>query len=209
MGSSYIIPNVGTMTSTGLTDTQLATILQSLFVQCLGIDPTTDTNAYSRVRIDWPVPGQPGFVVTDDVAFIRVTESDEPYNAAHEVQQAGASDDDGNYVEGTIYTRVWGVNVACYGPNSYDHIRQIKACLYQDFTHDILASSNLYVLPVTGTPSRNPEFFDSQWWPRTDFQFSMYEEIADGLNLLSVKSVEIIGSDEDGNGWDDIVISGS
>jgi hypothetical protein len=202
--SSYAIPNVGTMTSTGLTDTQVAAIIQSLVCLCLGIDTATDALSGSRVRIDWPVPGQPAWLITDDVAFVRVTEAEEAYNAAHEPQAAGVADD-GTYTESTIYTRGWDVYLVFYGPNSFDRARQVKACMNQDFTGAILNESNLYPFTVTGTPRRAPELFENQWWPRTDYSFRMYEQVTDALDKGAVESVEVIIRDEDGNGSDIIV----
>lgn len=202
--SSYPIPGVGNMTSTALTDTQVATIIQHLVCKCLGIDEATNANAPSLVRIDWPVPGQPGFIIGDDVAFIRATEAPEPYNAAHEVQPAGVAVDD-DYSENTVYTRGWDINAIFYGPNSFDHARQLKSAIQQDFAHDMLAASNLYTFTVTGTPNRNPELFENQWWPRTDFGFKMYEQVTDSLTKPAVDSVELIIRDADGNGSDTVV----
>lgn len=204
--SSYPVPNVGTMTSTGLTDAQVSAIFQQLVLQCLGITPSgpTDPIAYARVRIDWPVPGQPGFIIADDVAFIRATESAEPYNFAHEVQQDAAVVSQ-QYGEQTIYTRCWDIGLIFYGPSSFDHARQVKGCLYQDFVHDTLAASNLYVVPTIGTPRRVPELFANQWWPRTDFAFRMYEQVTDSLNKQPIDSVEIVIKDAYGNGSDFVV----
>jgi hypothetical protein len=179
------------MTSTGLTAQQLAVIWQNLVLQCLGISPNgpTDSAAYSQVRIDWPTPGQPAWPITLDVAFIRVTEVPDAYNTAHEIQpvsQPGLT-----CPETTIYTRVWEVSFIFYGPNAFDRARQVKACLYQDFVHDALAGSKLYLNPVTGTPSRNPELFQNQWWDRTDFSARINEQVTDTLTKNTIQSVEV------------------
>ena len=189
--SSFPVPNVGTMTSTGLTAQQLAVIWQNLVLQCLGIAPSgpTDNAAYSQVRIDWPTPGQPAWPITQDVAFIRVTEVPDPYNTAHEIQpvsQPGLT-----YPETTIYTRVWEVSFIFYGPNAFDRARQVKACLYQDFVHDALAGSKLYLDTVIGTPRRNPQLFQKQWWDRTDFSARINEQVTDTLTKNTIQSVEV------------------
>ena len=189
--SSFPVPNVGTMTSTGLTAQQLAIIWQNLVLQCLGIAPSgpTDSVAYSQVRIDWPTPGQPAWPITQDVAFIRITEVPDQYNTAHEAQLPTLSGT--TFTESTIYTRVWEARFIFYGPHAFDRARQVKACLYQDFVHDALETSNLYLDTVIGTPSRNPELFQNQWWERTDFSARMNEQVTETLTKQAIQSVEV------------------
>ena len=189
--SSFPVPNVGTMTSTGLTQAQVSNIWQNLVLQCLGISPSgpTDNAAYSQVRVDWPTPGQPAWDIKQDVAFIRATEAPDRYNTAHEIQpvtQPGTT-----YPETIIYTRVWELSFIFYGPNAFDRARQVKACLYQDFVHDALAASNLYLNTVIGTPRRNPELFQNQWWERTDYTAQMNEQVTDTLTKQAAQSVEV------------------
>ena len=189
--SSFPVPNVGTMTSTGLTQEQVSVIWQNLVLQCLGIAPSgpTDSAAYSQVRIDWPTPGQPAWPITQDVAFIRATEAPDRYNAAHEIQPVSQTGP--TYPETTIYTRVWELSFIFYGPNAFDRARQVKACLYQDFVHDALATSNLYLNTVIGTPRRNPELFQNEWWERADFTAQMNEQVTDTLTKNTIQSVEV------------------
>lgn len=192
MMGSYPVPNVGIMTSTGLTAAQMAVIWQNLVLQCLGIAPSgpTDPVAYSQVRIDWPTPGQPAWPITSDVAFIRAVEVPDDYNYAHEVQQPVSNAP--TYPENTVYTREWEIGFIFYGPNSCDHARQVKACLFQEFIHDILEASNLYIDTMVGTPRRSPELFQNQWWERSGFSVRMNEMVTDTLTKQNVESVEVI-----------------
>jgi hypothetical protein len=183
------------MLSTGLTDTQMSVIWQNIVLQCLGIAPAspTDATAYSQVRIDWPPPGQPAWAITADVAFLRAVIVPDSYNAAHEVQPISTAGE--TFPEQTIYTRVWQLSFIFYGPNSFDHARQVQACLYQDFVHDILSASNIYLDTVLGTPRRAPELFQNQWWPRSDFAVRMNEMVTDTLTKQTIQSVEVIVND--------------
>jgi len=196
--SSYPVPGVGTMTSTGLTDSQMSVVWQNIVLQCLGITPSgpTDAAAYSQVRVDWPVAGQPAWPITSDVAFIRAVVVPDSYNAAHEVQPTSMPGE--TFPEQTIYTRVWQLSFIFYGPNSFDRARQVQACLYQDFVHDILSASNVYLDTVIGTPRRSPELFQNQWWPRSDFSARMNEQVTDTLTKQTIQSVELILEDADG-----------
>ncbi len=206
--SSYPIPNVGTMTSTGLTELQIQIIFQNIVLQCLGITPAgpTDSTAYTQVRIDWPPPGQPAWKITDDVAFVRAIEVPDRYNNAHEVQPTTTLGE--TFPETTIYTRVWELGFIFYGPNSFDRARQVKACLYQDFVHDILSASKIYLDTVIGTPRRTPELFQNQWWQRSGFSARMNEQVTDMLTKQAIQSVELILEDENGV-FSDTVIEAS
>lgn len=190
--SSYPVPGVGTMTSTAYSAQAMQTLWQDLVLQCLGIAPSgpTDSVAYSAVRINWPTQGQPAWKITQDVAFVRAVEVPDAYNAAHEVQLNGQMGT--TYPEQTIYTRVWEVGFTFYGPNSFDRARQVKACLYQSFTHDALASAKLYLDTVIGTPRRTPEFFDAQWWERVSFNARLNEQVTDTLVKNTINAVEVI-----------------
>ena len=192
--SNFNVPSVGTMSSTGLTQQQVQVIWQNLVLQCLGVTPAdpTDASAYLLVRVNWPTPGQPAWTITDDIAFVQCVEYPDRYNTAHEVQPITTSSP--TYVETTIYTRVWQNSFTFYGPNSFDRARQVKACLYQDFVHDILESSNLYLDTVIGTPMRAPELFQNQWWEKTVFSCRMNEQVTDTLTKNTVQSVEVITS---------------
>lgn len=190
--SSYPVPNVGTMTSTGLTAQQMSVIWQNIVLQCLGIAPSgpTDSAAYSQVRIDWPTPGAPAWAITEDKAFIRAVEVPDEYNTAHEVQPVTVAPP--TYPENTIYTRVWQVDLIFYGPNSFDRSRQVKDCCFQDFLRDTLEASNLYLESVIGTPRRTPELFQNQWWERSGFSIRMNEQVTDSLTKNAVQSVEVV-----------------
>ena len=203
--SSYPVPGVGTMTSTGLTPAEMQVIWQNIVLACLGITPAgpTDSTAYSQVRIDWPTPGQPAFPITLDVAFLRAVEVPDDYNYAHEVQPVAISST--TFPETTIYTRVWEVGFIFYGPNSFDRARQVKACLYQDFVHDILTASNLYLNTMIGTPRRTPELFQNQWWERAGFSARMNEQVTDTLTKQTIQSVEVILEDSNGIFSDEVV----
>ena len=196
--SSYVVPNVGTMTSTGLTAQQMSILFQNITLQCLGITPSgpTDQQAYFNVRIDWPTTGQPAWAITDDIAFLRCVEVPDRYNTAHEVQPV--TQEPPTYPETTIYTRIWQTDFIFYGPNSFDRARQVKACLYQDFVHAILEASNLYLDTVIGTPRRTPELFQNQWWERTGFSARMNEQVTDVLVKPAIQLANIILEDVNG-----------
>src|SRR6185312_16401462 len=83
--STTNFPNGQSLASTALTPKALLTILQQLTVGILGINPATDPQAYSKVRIDWPPQGQPGWGIDEDRCFLSAVEADESYSKYRDV----------------------------------------------------------------------------------------------------------------------------
>jgi hypothetical protein len=56
----------------------------------------------------------------------------------------------------------------------------------------------MYLDTFIGTPSRNPELFQNQWWERTDFSARMNEHVTDTLTKQTMQSVEVTLETEHG-----------
>lgn len=190
--SSYIIPNVGTMTSSALTAQQMSGLWQTLVLQCLGITPSgpSDPIAYGAVRITWGPTEQPAFLESEDIAFIRAVEIADSYNFSHERQPITTTGN--NYMQIVKYTRTWEIGLTFYGPNAFDRARQVKSCLYETFALQTLGAQNIYPIPTLGTPRRIRELFASTWFPRTDFAIKVNEFVTETLTKQAQTSTEII-----------------
>lgn len=152
-------------------------------------DPASNT----RVRISWPEKGAPGFGIEDDVLFIRCVLEPSTYNIRDESWQLDPSDKT-TVFKNRVYTRQWRIAFVAYGPNAFDSIRLIRSMLLEDFPHDTLAASNLYLVPDTVTPDRNPELFEGQWWERIDWAAVFNEQVNETITLPAVASIPIIGT---------------
>ena len=158
-------------------------------MQMLGFDITIPGNAYF-VRVSWPTTGAPAWKITEDVAFLRVIESDDKYNRQREDKFVGLDADNGTNI--MRFTRVMQVFWTFYGPNSFENAQAIRdQMFYQDY-HDILANSNLYLIPDIVSPVRAPELFQGQWWERTDLNMRFNELVSKDLTIPYIKSAEII-----------------
>lgn len=165
-------------------------------------DPTADT----RVRLSWQTEGAPAYGISDDVLFIRCTEEGTDYIVRDEVI---SSITDTYINKQRVYTRVWNVFFRARGPNSFDSIRLIKSMLLEDFSHDTLALSNLYLVTAMGTPVRAPELFEGQWWEQVDFNAQFNEQVTETINVPRVTSVELIGITTKGTVFDTTVANRS
>lgn len=183
---------------TPLTPFTIQSVFQVVTLAALGlgvpvgpIDPL-----YALVRVDWQTQGQPTGTVTEDMVYVRAVEEDNPYNRIREVTYQPIDSVTMTHV--TSYTRVWRVDWTLYGPNSFDRARVLRSAMFSQATHDQLAGSQLYLLTDVAAPQRVPEFFQEQWWERTDFSVLLNEFVTETAVVGSVGSVEIIVEDVTG-----------
>lgn len=216
--STATFANGQQLVSSALTSAELAALLQDLVCAMLGFDVTDAGQAkvaYATVRIDWPATGAPGFLQTEDVCFVRVSEEDtESVNRVREVAWLLSGDDSGfgdspfgeesfgdpqsgditTLIEQTSYTRVWSARFEFWGPNSYDRARLLRSTMFLDWAGDTLASSNLYPVVDIPAPTRAPELFEGGWWDRTDVRVTINEGITETIDLPTGVSVEVVTS---------------
>lgn len=149
--------------------------------------------ANAAVRITWQEKGAPGFSINDTTMFVYCTPEPSDYNVRDEVTK-GVPSNDQIVIKSRIYTRQWRIRFVGYGPNAFDSIRLIRSMLLEDFPHDTLAASNLYLVPATSSPVRNPELFEGQWWERVDYSEVFNEQVNESITLTRVASVQVIGT---------------
>lgn len=185
-----IFPNGQVLTSMAITPQALSSLLQTLTCQMLGIDPSSDPLAYSKVRLGWPEAGQPSWGINDDVCFLKVTEEDDPYNR---VRDRTFGTQSGSFGSTDTYTRVWRIAWSLYGPNSFDNARLIKSALFAaDFAHDTLAANSMYLVSDVPATRRAPEKFQNQWWDRSDLDIRLNELITESLTLNSISTAQVL-----------------
>ena len=184
-------PNGQQLVSSALTQQQMNVLLQSLTCGMLGLPlPTTAKPAgFTAVRIDWPVEGQP-FVPNPqtDGCFLACVTEETTYNKVRNRTYSAT----GPVIETWTYTRGWRISWTLYGPNCVDRARQIwSAAVFMDYFADALSNNNLFVVTDPAEPTYLPENFNAQYWPRSDFAVSMYENVTETINVGQVTSAEI------------------
>ena len=189
------------MTDTINTLQQLNILFQNLIINILGFEKTGSPAAYSEtafkaVRISWPTTGAPSWKITDDVSFIKVAEQDDNYNRLRESKYENITGDTENIASETWYTRVIGLDLVLYGPNSWANAMLIRDSIYKYESQTTLKDSNLHLIPDISSPVRFPELFSSQWWERVDLSMRFNELVIREDNIPFIESVEvIIGTD--------------
>jgi hypothetical protein len=152
-----------------------------------------DSAANTRVRINWQEKGSPAFGINDNVVFLACVPESSDYNIRDETWTTNSASNQ-TILKNRSYTRQWRVRFVAYGPNAFDSIRLIRTMLLEDFPHDTLAASNLYLVPDTVTPTRNPELFEGQWWERVDYSAVFNEQVNESITVTRVASVQVIGN---------------
>lgn len=174
---------------------ELNIIFQLMVIEMLGFVATGSPAdyseaAYTAVRVSWPTGGAPAWKVSDDVAFIRVTEDDDLINRQRDVE---ITDYDTNNVnEEVTYTRVMALHLVFYGPNSYDHAQTVRDEIFSSYYRGQLEAHKIYPLPDIVAPKRNPEPFQGQWWERVDMEIRFNEGISKNKRIGLIKEA-IIG----------------
>lgn len=204
MGASVTYANGQTLTSTALTQAQLLAAFQQLTCSLLGI-AADDPAANTAVRESFAQNGQPAWLITDDVCFIRAVEEDGWYNAIRD--EGVVSNSDGSLTKIREYTRIWRVFWNVWGPNCQDRTRIIKSGLLEDVGTEPLALINMYVQPDLPTPVWAPELEDGQWWKRTTFEAVFNEQVIETINVPTITSVEV--KVETANGAADFIVTRS
>jgi|SRR5215469_335424 len=167
---------------------EVQNIMQTMTMQVL------DTTNFGDVRIDWPTQGQPAWKVSDDVAFVRATQVDDPYDQIRDMQWQQF---DATHVANvSTYVRVWEINWCFVGPNSFDRAATLKSALFWPMW--MLPLGGLAPLTEYGAPIRAPELFDGQWWERVDFRAKFNELVTEAPLEQTIASVEIVVEKENG-----------
>jgi hypothetical protein len=194
MPSSYTFSNGQTLTSSALTPDAMNKVLQALLMSVLGIDPATDSLAYSKVRVAWVA--QPAPARGDDICAIRATEQDGPYCKIRDRKYS--VNDASSTLQTDTWTRLWEVLFSFYGPNAFEHARLFKSALTFRFTHDALLASALTAITGFAATTRAPDLRDGQWWERSDFKLQLYELVTETLVINNITSIEIRVYEETG-----------
>jgi hypothetical protein len=188
-------PNGQTLTSSALTDDQMFALWQPFTCDMLGL-ASTDPSRQFTVRQAWQSAGAPAWKIDENIISIRCTLESNWYDKVRDVITTKNSDI--SVISNIEYTRVWSIRFIGYGPNIFDMIRLVRSALLLDWTHDTLAVSSLYVMTELGTPVRNPELFEGQYWERTDLAIELYEQVNETLVAPSIASVEVLLETKDG-----------
>lgn len=156
----------------------------------------TDPAANTACRIAWNTDGAPAWSVGQDVISVQIVEEDDQYNRIH--NRWNTANNDVSVTQNDQYTRCWQVTFIARGPGAFDSVRLIKSALLQDFTHDILQASQVYLVPDLPAPVRTPELFEGQWWQVTMLKCSLYEQVNETITVQTVVSTEVIVQNKDG-----------
>ena len=178
---------------------QLNIVFQKLLMGMLGLlnaSPIDYTAAAFYVRVSWPTTGQPAWKITEDIAFVRVTEEDDAINRPRE----DAYTDEGDFVlnEATSYNRVLALNLIFYGPNSWSNAQTVRDRIFQEAYRIALAQENLYPIPDIAAPVRAPEVFQSQWWERVDMEIRFNEKIVKNQDISAIEIADVLVYNKDG-----------
>lgn len=171
---------------------ELEEVFWSITMLMLGLDPESeDEKEISKVRTSWPTDGAPAWEIDEDICFLSITPRDDLINRQRNIRHEEAGE---NLKRITEYTKVINCSYILYGPNSYDNAEFLQHALFLPEYKEIFNKSYLYLIPDVPAPIRAPEFFNGQWWERSDFEasFNLYvrrEQIVDYIEDIEIKFI--------------------
>jgi hypothetical protein len=195
--STVTFPGDGTLVSSANTPDTTVTFFQQIVAQQLGFDPVgSPATAFKAVRVAWQQAGQPTYTVTDDVCILRATADDNEFSRARDNLYQPRNSTSVTAAMG--FTQTWTVHFVFYGPNAYDHARQVVSAMSLDLFVQQIEAANFYPVPDWRRPQYTKELFQGQWWPRADLDLKFNEEVLESITVSTAASVEVIIVKENG-----------
>ena len=155
---------------------ELEDFFQAITCQMVDIDLDKKENQ-NKVRIAWPTNGAPTWKIDEDVTFLRITPVDDKMARQQNIIYNPHEQDKAYAKKQTGYTRVHKINWTLYGPNSYDNADIIRHLIFDYDYMQKFKVKNLFLVTDVPMPTRLPEYYNGQWWERTDFSATFNEAV--------------------------------
>lgn len=171
-------PNGQILQSSAFTVSQMATLWQALTCGMLGVNPPD----FSRVTVDWQQEGQP-FIRTpgQDRCALLCVPTDVEYSRVRDEANGGTGTTGDPVTQSWTYTKGWRIAWTAYGPNAEDNLRAVRSGMFMDWVNDQISNSALYLVNDPHEVTYAPENWNAMWWPRADFEISLYEQVTETL----------------------------
>ena len=138
------------------------------------------------VRISWPKSGMPDWSISENVIFVRSYPVDDPYNRIKDIKYR--EKDPVSVIRSETYTRVMGVDLIMYGPDSFDHADLVRNDIGKNET---LKKNKVFLVYDRKAPVRSPELFRGQWWERSTLSLQFNEQIMREYTNPTISDVRI------------------
>lgn len=169
---------------------EIEDFLFKITCEMLGLD-LSKKETQSKVRISWPTNGAPSWKINEDVVFLRITPEDDKLAREQNIIYT-ENEQDRSFLKKQIgYTRVHKINWTLYGPSSYDNADLIRFRIFEDEYKKKFNKKNLFLITDVPMPVRLPEFYNGQWWERTDFSATFNESVVRENVEPYIKSADI------------------
>lgn len=156
--------------------TDIEDFFQEITCKMLNIDLSKKGNQ-NKVRIAWQTGGLPSWKIGEDVVFLRITPVDDRMARQQNIIFNPDEKDKTYARKQTGYTRVHKVDWTLYGPNSYDNADMIRHLIFDYDYMKKFKKKNLFLITDVPMPTRLPEYYNGQWWERTDFSATFNEAV--------------------------------
>ncbi|OHW63074.1 hypothetical protein EUAN_08580 [Andreesenia angusta] len=160
-------------------------------ITCHMLGYTTEEEM-SKVRIAWQSDGAPSWKIDEDVVLLRVTPEDNRMARELNILYDTDETDLDNLKRKTGYARTHKINWTLYGPNSYDNADLLRSHIFANEYMVKFKKQNLFLVTDVPMPTRIPEFYNKQWWDRTDFSATFTESVIREAKVPFITGAEVI-----------------
>ena len=164
-------------------------LFQNIILLMLSLDPALPENQ-DIVRISWPPAGAPGWKISQDRIFLKVTLEDDDYDKLVDTDYVYSTSSTANQIMSG--TNVIAVNIVAYGPNSFDNMNIIRNSFNIETYKNKLKAKNIYRVINTKIPMRIPELYNGQWWDRSDLTIHFNSVVSFGNIVNYINSASAI-----------------
>lgn len=164
--------------------TELEDLFWQMTTDILGAEFNPD-----NIRLTYPIDGQPGWKIDEDIVFIRLFEREDTYDKQID---SIYKPERGTVIKKSARTRVWEVQYVVYGPMANTNSNKIKDGVFRQDVKRYLAGNGVFLVPDLPLCRRIPELFAGQWWNRWDVSLTFNELYhLDDENVGRIESVSI------------------
>ncbi len=140
------------------------------------------------IRKMYPKNGAPDWTIDDNIVFLNINPRDDDYARQRDSRYRF---EQGTVMMHTMRTRVWDLEVAAYGPRSFEIITAMQDGVFLQTIKYYLAKSGIFLVPLMPPAVQANEIFAGQWWERWNTTLTFNERYDVSEDVGRIESVHV------------------
>ena len=140
------------------------------------------------IRVSYPKGGAPDWKNGENIVFLNLRARDDDYGRQRDSIYKNTS---GTTMKHTMRTRVWDLELACYGDSAYAMATAMQDGVFLEDVRKYLSKKGIFLVPLMPIPIQSNEIFAGQWWERWNITLTFNEEYETSEDVGYIASVSI------------------